>query len=98
MTRRMKLYLPVPKFYLPVLTCTYLCQVLPVPTCTYLCRVLPVPTCTRKNEGRNEEGEKERGIELYLPVLTCVKSYLCLPVLVKMKEGKRKERKNEELK
>ena len=45
-----------------LLTCveSYLC--LPVLICVE--SYLPVPTCTCKNEGRNEEGEKERGIEV----------------------------------
>ena len=54
---------------------------LPVPKLYYLC--LPVLTCVESY--------------LYLPVLTCGESYLCLPVPVNMKEGTRKERKNEEL-
>ena len=83
--------LPVPELYLPVsnLTCVYL--YLPVLSLTYLC--LPVLV---KNEGRNEEGEKERGIEVRKEGFWFLCRNLAYLYLLKFKLEEKNEKREKE--
>ena len=55
-----------------------------------------MPTCTRKDEGRNEEGEKERGIEVRKEGFWFLCQNLAYLYLLKFKLEEKNEKQEKE--